>query len=125
MAFQIRHGTFWIVETRWNRFCLPGDDLDPDTVFASVPDILELNAEDGWFLELPTLGPGGAPVWIGPFLTRGEATEAGVELGAPIPLDTRENPLFRQLRTMFNRSQDLPVAGSNSDSDNKEPEQTR
>lgn len=121
MAFQIRHGTFWIVETRWNRFCLPGDDLDPDVLFATVPDILELNTEDGWFLELPSFCPSGAPAWIGPFLTRGEATEAGVKLGAPIPFDTRENPLFRQLRTIFNRSQGTPAA----DSDGQEPGQTR
>lgn len=125
MAFEIRHGTFWIVETRWNRFCLPGDDLDPDTVFSSVPDILELTTEDGWFLELASLCPSGQPAWIGPFLTRGEAVEAGVELGAPISIDPRENPLFRQLRTMFNRSQAAPEADPGADSDGQEPGQTR
>jgi hypothetical protein len=119
MAFQIRTGTFWVIETRWNRFCLPGEDLDPDPLFSSIPDILELKAEEGWFLELPSFCPNGEPAWMGPFQTQWEATQAGVELGAPIPPDEQGNPALRQLRSMFRMSEAPP--GPSAPSDPEEP----
>ncbi|HJV22925.1 MAG TPA: hypothetical protein VJ570_09510 [Holophagaceae bacterium] len=105
MPYKVREGHFWIVETRWNRFCLPSGEADPDEIFATVPDILELNLEEGWFLELPTACPSGEPAWTGPFRTAGEAVLAGAELGAPIPGDPSENPFLRQLRVLFGHSQ--------------------
>ncbi|HJV88931.1 MAG TPA: hypothetical protein VJ623_01390 [Holophagaceae bacterium] len=105
MAYKVREGRFWIVETRWSRYCLPGTEMDPDGIFETIPDILELNLESGWFLELPTLCPNGAPAWTGPFRTAGEAFLAGAELGAPTPTDAAENPFLRQLRVLFGHAQ--------------------